>query len=72
MVYDKSIVSDVEGVQNLGGRGILSSMRDGICVRVAMVVVLIVEVGLVVLMAVVGVVVLVGVLCIEVVEVGCS
>ena len=63
MVYDKSIVNDVEGVQNLGGREILSSMRDGICVRVAVVVVLIVEVG---------VVVLVGVLCIEVVEVGCS
>ena len=39
---DKGIVIDVEGVQSLGGRGTLSSMRDGICVSVAAVVVVVV------------------------------
>ena len=85
---DKGIVSDVEGVQSLGGREMLSSMRDGICVCVA-VVVLMVAVGVWVLMVAVGVVVLVivvrvltelcvgvvevvGVLCIGAVEVDCT
>ena len=31
---DKDIVNDVEGVQNLGGRDMLSCMRDGISVCV--------------------------------------
>ena len=71
----KGMVSDVEGVQRLGGREIMSSMRGEIfvCVAVLVVVVLpIVPVGVVVLMVVVGVVVLiivVKVLCIGVVEV---
>ena len=76
---DKGMVSDVEGVQSLGGRETLSSMRDGICVCVAAVVVvvvaLMVAVGVLVLVIVVGVVVLVimvrvlGGLCIGVVAV---
>ena len=84
----KGMVSDVEGVQSLGGREMLSSMRDGICVCVATVVVvaLMVAVRLVVLMVVVGVVVfvivvrilclglvgVVGVLCIGAVKVDCA
>ena len=72
---DKGIVSDVEGVRSLGKRETLSSMRYGICVCVAVVVVLMVVVGVVVLVVAVGVVVLVIVLrvlrelCIGVVEV---
>ena len=73
---DKSMVSDVEGVRSLGGRETLSSMRDGICVCVVLVVVaLMVAVGVVVLVVAVGVVVLVIVgrvlreFCIGVVEV---
>ena len=85
---NKGIVSDVEGVQSLDGREMLSSMRDGICVCVV-VVVLMVAVGVWVLMVAVGVVVLVivvrvltelcvgvvevvGVLCIGAVEVHCT
>ena len=67
---DKSMVNDVEGVQSLGGREMLSSMREGISVCLVMV-----AVGVVVLMVVRGVVVLmivVGVLYIGVVEVDCS
>ena len=71
------MVRDVGGVWSLGGRETLSSMRDGICVCVAVVVVvaLMLAVGVVVLMVVVGVLVLVTVvrvlreLCIGVVEV---
>ena len=75
---DKGMISDVEGVQSLGRRETLSSMRDGICVCVAVVAVvvtLMVAVGVMVLVVVVGVVVLVIVvrvlreLCIGVVEV---
>ena len=75
---DKGMVSGFEGVQSHGGREMLSSMRDGICVCVAVVVVvvaLMVAVGVVVLVVAVGVVVLVIVvrvlreLCIGVVEV---
>ena len=82
------MVSDIEGVRGLGGREMSNSMRDGICICVAVVVVvaLMVAVGVVVLMVVVGVVVLVivvriwctgvvgvvGVLCIGVVEVNCT
>ena len=76
----KGMVSDVEGVQSLGGREMLSSMRDGICVA------LMVAVRLVVLMVVMGVVVfvivvrilclglvgVVGVLCIGAVKVDCA
>ena len=71
---DKGMVSDVEGVQSLGGREMLSSMRDGICSCVA-VVVAVVALMVPVLMVAVGVVVLVIVvrvlrgLCIGVVEV---
>ena len=84
----KGMVSDIEGVRGLGGREMSNSMRDGICICVAVVVVvaLMVAVGVVVLMVVVGVVVLVivvriwctgvvgvvGVLCIGVVEVNCT
>ena len=84
----KGMVSDIEGVRGLGGREMSNSMRDRICICVAVVVVvaLIVAVGVVVLMVVVGVVVLVivvriwctgvvgvvGVLCIGVVEVNCT
>ena len=50
----KGMVSDVVGVQSLGGREMFSSMREGIYVCVVMVV-LIVVVGVVVLMVVVGV-----------------
>ena len=59
---DKGMVSDVEGVQSLGGRKTLSSMRDGICVCVVVVVIvvaLMVATGVLVLVVVVGVVVLV-------------
>ena len=70
---DKGMVSDVEGIYCLGGREMLHSMRDGISVCVAMVlVVLMVVVGVMVLMVVVGVVVLVivvGVLCVGAMEV---
>ena len=56
----KGMVSDVEGVQSLGGRETLSSMRDRICVCVcvavvAVVVALMVPVGVVVLVVVVRV-----------------
>ena len=72
------MISNIEGVQSLGGRELLSSMRDGICVCVAVVVVALmvsvgVEVG--VLMVPLGVVVLVIVvrilreLCVGVVKV---
>ena len=78
----KGMVSNVEGVQSLGGTEMLSSMRDGICTFVAVVVVtvvmvgvaLMVVVGMVVLMIAVGVVVLVIVvivLCIGMVVVLC-
>ena len=84
----KGMVSDVEGVWSLGGRETLSSMRDGIfvCVAVVMVVValmismLVVAVGIVTLVIVVrvlrelciGVVEVVEVLCIGVVAVDCT
>ena len=42
------MVNDVEGARSRGGRGALSSMRGGISVCVAMVVVLIVAMGMVV------------------------
>ena len=78
----KGLVSNVEGVQSLGGTEMLSSMRDGSCTFVAVVVVtvvmvgvaLMVVVGMVVLMIAVGVVVLVIVgivLCIGMVVVLC-
>ena len=35
---DKGMASDIEGVQNLGGRETLSPIRDGICVCVAVMV----------------------------------
>ena len=84
---DKGMVRDVDGVRSLGGREMLSSMRDGICIFVAVVVAaLMVAVGVVVLMVAVGVVALVivvkvscigvvgvvGVLCIGVVEEDCA
>ena len=59
---DKSMVSDVEGVRSLSGRGTLISMRDAICICAAVVVVvvaLMVAVGVMVLVVGVGVVVLV-------------
>ena len=73
---DKGMDSDVEGVHCLGGRVMLSSMRDKICACVVVVVVvaLIVAVVVVPLVVAVGVVVLVMVvrvlrkLCIGVVE----
>ena len=84
----KGMVSNIEGVRGLGGREMSNSMRDGICICVAVVVVvaLMVAVGVVVLMVVVKVVVLVivvrvlctgvvgvvGVLCIGAVEVNCT
>ena len=52
------MVSDINGVLILGGREMLSSMSDEICVCVALVVVLMAAMGVVVLMAVMGVVVL--------------
>ena len=62
----KGMVSDIEGVWSLGGREILSSIRDGIFVCVAVVVMavvvvvaLMVAMGVVVLMVAVGIVVLV-------------
>ena len=57
----KDMVSDAEGMWSLGGREMLSSMRDEIyvCVVVVVVVVLMVAVGVVVLVVAVGVVVLV-------------
>lgn len=45
---DKDMVNDVEGVRSLGGREMLSSMRDGICVRLAVLMVLLVAKGVVV------------------------
>ena len=39
---DKGMVRDVEVVRILGGREMLSSMRDGICVCVAVVVAVVV------------------------------
>ena len=79
----KCMVSDVEGVWSLDGTEISSSMRDGVCVcvvvvvvaAVVVVVVLMVAVGVVVLMVAVGVVVLVivvRVLCRGAVEVNCA
>ena len=59
MADDKIMVNDVEGVQSLGGREMLNSIGDGICVCVTVLV----------LVVVVGVPMLVGVLCIGVVEV---
>ena len=53
--YDKGMVNDVKGVQNLGGREILSCMRKGISVCV-LVVVLMVVVGVLELMIVLKVV----------------
>ena len=83
----KGMVSDIEGVWSLGGRVMLRSIRDGICVCVVVValvvvVVLMAAMGVVLLMVVVGIVVLVnvmrvactgvvGVLCMEVLEVDC-
>ena len=52
------MVSDIKGVLILGGREMLSSMSGGICVCVALVVVLMAAMGVVVLMAAMGVVVL--------------
>ena len=51
------MVSDIKGVLILGGREMLSSMSDGICVCVALVVVLMAAMGVVVLMAAMGMVV---------------
>ena len=71
---EKGMVSDVEGVWSLGGTEISSSMRDGVCACVAVVVVAVV-VGVVGLMVAVGVVVLVivvRVFCIGAVEVDCA
>ena len=45
---DQGMVSDVEGVRSLDERELLNPMRDGICVCVALVVVLMVVVGVVV------------------------
>ena len=61
---DKGPVNDVEVVQNLGGREMLSCMTEGSSVCV--VVVLMVVVGVAELMEVVGVV------CLGAVEVDCS
>ena len=60
------MVNDVEGVWILGGREMLSSMRDRICVRLAVRMVLMVAVVVVKLMVAVRVVVLVVMLCIGV------
>ena len=51
--HDKRMVSDVEVVQSLGGREMLNSMRDGICVCVVVVTVLVVVAGLMVALTVV-------------------
>ena len=82
---DKGMVSDVEAMLTQGGREMLSSMRDGICdcvmvVVVALVGVLMIVVGVVVLVIVVSVsrvlcirvVDVVGVLCIRAVEKDCT
>ena len=82
---DKGMVSDVEGVQSLGGREMLSTMRDGICSCVVVVVVVVVALMVPVLVVAVGVVLVrvlrglcigimevVGVLWIGVVEVDCT
>ena len=73
---EKGMVSDAEGVWSLGGTEISSSMRDGVCACVAVVVVALIEaVGVVGLMVAVGVVVLVivvRVFCIGAVEVDCA
>ena len=62
---NKGMVSDIEGVWSLGGGEMSRSIRDGICVFVAVVVVVVVALmvasWVVVLMAVVGIVVLVTV-----------
>ena len=39
---DKGMVSDIEGVQSLGGREMLSSFRDEICASVTVVAVVVV------------------------------
>ena len=55
----KGMLSDIEGVRSLGGREMSSSIRDGICVYVvALGVVLVVVVVLMVVMGMMGVVVL--------------
>ena len=70
---DKGMVSDNEGVQSLGGREMLSSIRDGICVCVAVVVVaLMVAMEVMVIVVRVSCIGVVGVLCIGVVEVDCA
>ena len=60
---DREMVSDIEGVQSLGGREMSRSMRNGICVCVVVVVVVVVALmvakSVVVWMVVVGTVVLV-------------
>ena len=75
-MLNKGIISDIEGVQSLGGREMSSSIKDWICVcvLVVLVVALMVAIGVVVLMVVVGLVVLVRVLCkgvVGIVEVLC-
>ena len=65
----KGMVNDNEGVQSLSGRGMLRSIRDGICVCVVVVVVVVVVV-LIVAMEVMGVVVFMVVVVI-VVRVAC-
>ena len=81
-MLNKGIISDIEGVQSLGGREMSSSIKDWICVcvLVVLVVALMVAIGVVVLMVGLvvlvrvlckGVVGIVGVLCIGAVEVDC-
>ena len=53
---DKGMVSNVEGVRSLGGRETLSSMRDGICACVAVVLVVVALIVAVSLVATGGVV----------------
>ena len=85
---ENGMVSDIECVWSLGGKETSRSIMDGICVCVAVVVVvaLMVAIGVVVLMVVVGIVVLVmvvrvscigvvgvvGVLCMGALEVDCA
>ena len=52
---DKGMVSDVESVWSLGGRVMLSSMRDGICNCMAVVVVIVMLIVAVSVVAVGGV-----------------
>ena len=73
---NKGLVSDIDGVQSLSGREMSSPMRDGVCVSVMVVVVVVVSLmvamGIMVLMVVMGIVVLVivvRVLCIAAVDV---